>query len=326
MELTIVSLHPSMYEMNGGEQEYRLVYEPAPDRQWIDATTGLDLFGPEHYAMPSSFPLHPPASAARVAYDETSSWERKLGIDLEQYVPEKSVDDGERLKYLYQPKVQEEDKSETEPENEPLSADAYLERKWGDRLRLFRKSAIMVHQEKKTGRLVAFHQLDHEKDSPPLLNREQCWGKAEQFLSIVFPEYVHYLQLENDAEESDREPREREFFYLPVHINGVPVNHERVTISVSTSNGDICTFMGVSYEMIQELSSRSFLPVISQEAAFERYIRHMQLRLKWFLNNDQEVPYYGLLYVPANPSGNETESGKTLRYIDAITGEPIREK
>ncbi|RXT00081.1 hypothetical protein EIZ39_26015 [Ammoniphilus sp. CFH 90114] len=117
----------------------------------------------------------------------------------------------------------------------------------------------MVHQEKKTGRLVGFHRMGSAKAGLASLRREQCWRKAEQFLRIVFPDYVNYLQIEIDKERSDEEPRDREFFYLPVYIDGVPVNHERVTISISTSTGEICTYRSVSYEMIQELSRRSFI-------------------------------------------------------------------
>lgn len=325
MEPAIVSLHPSIYEIDGSEPEYRLVYEPVPDRPWIDAVTGVNRFEPEHYTMPPSFPLPRTDSAPIAACDETLSWEKKLGIDLEQYVCEQSADDGERMKVLYQPKEQEE----TLPQSDPLSADAYLERRWGGKLRAFRDSAIMVQIEKATGRLVGFHRMGHAVDGQPVLSREQCWVKAEQFLRSVFPDYAVYLQLEADKAQSDatdEEPRDREFFYLPVYMNGIPVNHERVTISISTINGDVCTYMGVSYAMIQQLSERSFTPAISPEAAHERYTQPMQLRLQWFLDDDQEPPAYQLLYIPTFASDQEPDRERTLRYIDAVTGELIWEK
>ncbi|WP_438349267.1 YcdB/YcdC domain-containing protein [Paenibacillus sp. FA6] len=321
MELTIVSLDPSMYEMKGTEQEYRLVYEPILDRNNIDAVTGRDLFGPEHYVMPPSHPLLLIDTVPTPATDETVSWEQRLGINLEHYVLEKSTDDGERIRSLYQLRGQEEE--EENPERDPLSRDAYMERKWGDNLRHFRDSSIMVQLEKTTRRLVGYHWLDRGKEGAPALNREQCWKKAEQFLRIVFPDYIDYLQLENDEEKSDGEPCEREFFYLPVYIDGIPVNHERITISVSTSTGDICNYMGVSYEMITELAGCSFLPILTSETAFDDYVEQMKLHLRWYLDHDQEVTAYRLLYEPTTTICNERGEKRTLRYIDAVSGEPI---
>lgn len=321
MVLTIVSLYPSMYEMKGTEQEYRLVYEPIPGRRSIDAVTGRDLFGPEHYVMPPSHPMLQTNTAPKPATDETVSWERRLGINLEDYVLEKSMDDGERIRSLYQLRAQEEEK----PEPDSLSVDAYMERKWGDNLRNFRDSSIMVQLEKTTGRLVGFHWMDRRKKGAPKLNREQCWKKADQFLRRVFPDYVHYLQLENDQAESDEELCEREFFYLPVYIDGIPVKHERITICVSTSTGDICNYMGVSYEMIQDLTGRSFRPILSSESAFDYYVEQLKLHLKWYLDRDQEAKVFRLLYEPTATFCDERGKQQTLRYIDAVSGELIWE-
>ncbi|WP_158408563.1 YcdB/YcdC domain-containing protein [Desulfosporosinus fructosivorans] len=320
---TIVSLYPSMYDMKGTEPEYRLVYEPIPGRRSIDAVTGRDMFGPEHYVMPPSHPMlqTDTDTAPKPATDETVSWEQRLGINLEDYVLEKSTDDGERIKSLYQIRAQEEEK----PEPDSLSVDAYMERKWGDNLRNFRESSIMLQLEKSTGRLVGFHWMDRWKEGVPTLNREQCWQKADQFLRNVFPDYVHYLQLENDHEESEEEPCDRQFFYLPVYIDGILVNHERVTICVSTSTGEVCTYMGVSYEMIQELTGRSFRPILAAEAAFEYYVEQMKLRLKWYLDRDQEATMFRLLYEPTATFCDEQGKQRTLRYIDAVSGELIWE-
>lgn len=317
MEPAIVTLHPSLYEMAGSEPEFRLVYEPIPDRPWIDAMTGRDRFSQEHYVMPPSRPLQADRSDAAPASSEAMSlsWESLLGIDPARYACVKSDDDGERMKRLYALKDQQED----EPEAERLSADGYLERRWGDKLRDLRDSALMVQVEKATGRLIGFHRMGSGKEGRPSLSRSQCWDKAEQLLSCIFPEYKQYLQLEMDREASEDEPREREFFYLPVYIDGIPVNQERVTISVSTVNGDICTYIGVTYAMIQELSARRFVPELTPEAAYDRYVQHLRLRLQWFLDDDQDVPCYRLLYVPQTDDNRK----RTLRYIDAVTGELI---
>ncbi|EGW37033.1 YcdB/YcdC domain-containing protein [Desulfosporosinus sp. OT] len=86
MELTIVTLYPSMYEMEGTEPEYRLVYQPIPGHRLIDAITGVDLFGLEHYVMPPSHPITPMEAdksnepCARSIKD-IATLEIQLGID-----------------------------------------------------------------------------------------------------------------------------------------------------------------------------------------------------------------------------------------------------
>ena len=54
MRLVFVDLTHSSCEYENGEEvkEYRLVYEPDPSHAFIDASTGKDLFGPDHYKLP----------------------------------------------------------------------------------------------------------------------------------------------------------------------------------------------------------------------------------------------------------------------------------
>ncbi|MCI3923898.1 DUF4901 domain-containing protein [Paenibacillus sp. TRM 82003] len=322
MEPTIVALYPSMYEMEGSEPEYRLVYEAMPDCPSFDATTGLDLYEPEHYALPPCHPLPAQAAAPLPSEVEASSWERLLGIDSERYELEKSADDDESVRYVYKLKEGEI----RSPQEEPLSVDGYMTRKWGDKLRALRESAVMVNVEKKTGRLLSYHRMSAEEDGPPQLPRKQCWEKAERFIRGVFPEYATYLRLEIDREDSDDEPRKREFYYLPLYMDGIPVNHERVMINVSAITGEVGAYMGVSYEMVQQLAKRRFVPKIAPEAAFERYVQHLRLRLKWFLDTEQDMPAYRLVYASSAGTGDDAERRRRLRYIDAATGEPVWER
>ena len=360
MELTIVTLDPSMYEMEGTEPEYRLVYEPIPDRRSIDAITGVDLFGLEHYMMPPSHPIAPMEAdksnepiqvEGASGVDETltfgesltcgkqlklddpgagsikdiATWEMQLGIDPGLYVLEKSKDDGERIGMLY--KFREE--VDEDLEQEALSVDAYMKRKWGDSLGNL-EASFMIQIEKSTGRLVGFHRNERDKEAAPSLSRKQCWEKAEQFLRRVFPEYTSYLQIEVDREDTDREPRDREFFYLPVYIGNTPVNHERVMLSVSTSTGKICVYMGVSYEMIRELVESNFYPTLTPEKAFDRYGEYVSFRLRWFKDSDEDLPVYRLLYEPTTTRRDDFPLGagrnRGLRYIDAYNGELIWER
>lgn len=84
--------------------------------------------------------------------------------------------------------------------------------------------------------------------------------------------------------------------------------------------------MGVSYEMIQQLAGRSFLPILSSEVAFDSYIKQMEIRLKWHLDSEQEVNVFRLLYEPTTNVSNERDKKQNLRYIDAVSGELILEK
>jgi len=329
MELTIVALYPSMYEMEGTEPEYRLVYEPIPGHHLIDAITGIDLFGMNHYVMPSCLPITKMESdkSNESTLKDIATLEIELGIDPELYLLENSKDDGERIKRLYKFRAEVVE----DPEAEALSVDAYMKRKWGDSLRNL-EASFMIQVEKSTGRLVGFHRSERKKDAAPSLTRKQCWEKAEQFLQQVFPDYTSYLQIEVDQEDMDVQLREREFFYLPVYIGNIPVNHERVMVSVSTSTGKICVYMGVSYEMIRELEECNFLyPTLTAEKAFGLYSEYVRFRLRWFKDlEDEDRPVYRLIYEPITTRRNEFSlaagCNPGLRYIDACNGELIWER
>jgi hypothetical protein len=345
MELTIVTLYPSMFEMEGTEPEWRLVYEPVPAFRLIDAVTGSDLFGLEHYMMPPSRSIAPletdrsneplkvgtgrvelkPDDPCAGLINDSTAWEMQLGIDPKLYMLEKSKDDGERIIKLYKPKEEAEEGSV----GEALSADAYMKRKWGNPLRNL-EASFMIQVEKSTGRLVGFHRNEREEEAVPSLSRKQCWEKAEQFLQGVLPEYASYLQIEVDQEDMDMEPLHRELFHLPVYIGNTPVNHERVMLSVSTLTGKICVYRGVSYEMIRKLTECDFYPTLTPEQAFDRYCEHVRFGLRWFKNSYEEPPVYRLIYEPTNATGRddcplESGSNRKLRYIDAYNGEPIWE-
>lgn len=359
MELTIVALYLPMYEREEAEPEYRLVYEPIPGHRLIDAITGSDLFGLEHYVMPPSHPIAPmeadesnesmlvegasdldemPTSGETLtsgkqlklkdlragSIKDVATLELELGIDPEFYLLEKSKDDGDLIKMVYKFRAEVDE----EPEPEALSVDAYFIHKWSDSLRNL-EAPFMIQIEKSTGRLVGFHRSEREKEAAPSLTRKQCWEKVEQFLQQMFPDYTSYLQIEVDQEDMDRRPREREFFHLPVYIGNIPVNHERVMLSVSTSTGKIWVYRGVSYEMIRELEERnSPYPTLTAERAFDLYSEYVRFRLRWFINiKDENQPVYRLVYEPITSRRDEFTLGaghnRGLRYIDAYSCELI---
>ena len=58
MRLVFVDLYSSCEYENGEEVKgYHLVYEPDPSHAFIKASTGKDLFGPDHYRIASTVPV-----------------------------------------------------------------------------------------------------------------------------------------------------------------------------------------------------------------------------------------------------------------------------
>ncbi|MEF2967181.1 YcdB/YcdC domain-containing protein [Paenibacillus sp. M1] len=334
MKPAIVSLPSSLYLVEEHEPEDRLVYEPTPDLRFIDAATGEDLHSIDHYVMPESYPL--PISSqcidhfwafAPVDADSITTlidkWEGVLGIDPNRYELDKVKEDEERVFLFYKATGKEE-----ETEEDGLSADAYMNRKWGNMLRNLTASH-RITIEKSTGRLAGFYINTEEPDGPAALNRGQCWEEAKRFLQTVFPDYGAYLQLEKDKEEDELETRDREFFYLPVVIRGIPVQHHRVTIIVSTKTGRIKGYMGVSYDYIRMLASGGMRPAIGPEEALDIYAKSLRVELKWISERteDEAGRGYRLVYVPVVHSVKRLASGDEasvkMRYIDACSGKPV---
>lgn len=328
MELVLVTLHSSLHELGSGEPEIRLVYEPLMENRWIDATTGTDLFGPEHYAMPPSRPLPPVAAASGPVEEEDLSaagWARRLGIDPKIYRLEKTAEDEELETLLYTANTAKEQDRESA---DPLSVDGYMERKWGDRLRFLMDPAIKIQWEKSTGRLVSYHHTGYGggMGGEAALTREECWRIAERFLERFFSDYAEYLQLEDRQDDEGEDERRREFFYLPVFVRGIPVSHERVMISVNASTGAVCIYAGASYEMIQTMAALPLRPVLSQEEAAKRYAERIKLQLKWHLEEEEEKePVFRLVYQPSVTAKNASGVERRVWYIDAVTGEYILE-
>lgn len=327
MELSIALLSPELYEIESSEAQYRLVYVPTPELHMIDAQTGSNLFDPEHYTMPLCYPIEPKVSnihkglslpdGAKDAYSLLSFCEKLLNIDAGQYSREEAIDD-EEAKVFYYLKTDGEAK---ESKQQSLSADSYMDRKWGDKLRRL-EAEIILNLELSTGRLTSMmrkrKEASDETSANYMLSREQCWEKAQQFLSSVFPEYADYLQLE--VKEAENEPDEREFFYLPLYVDGIPVHHERITLSVCKLSGHILMYMGSSYALIECLRKGQYHPVIDADQAFKLYKNHVTANLRWFLDELDKLPKYRLIY------DVEARNAQRLRFIDARTGELIRDR
>ncbi|AOZ94132.1 YcdB/YcdC domain-containing protein [Paenibacillus crassostreae] len=329
MQLVFVLIYPSIYEVEFSEPEYRLVYEPILGHRFIDAISGEDLYGEEHYVMPSSHPIFPATHVNNDTVEgdmlDNVELERLFDIDTMVYTLKIQKDDGERIRFMY--KLNSEDDKDLEKlDRNDLSIDSYIQHKWGDKHWIFSKS-FLIDVEKSTNRLSGYHRTDKNEHSYPLLSRAQCWERAKRFLMKFFPDYHSYLQLEVDQIDLEEEPRLREFFYLPLYIKGIAVHLERVTISISTYTGEIMTYKGISYEMIQDLSQFS-LPgnIITPEEAFERYADHVSVILEWADDCEKDPAGYRLLYKSKSAKADVPDQSIGLRYIDAVNGQLIWDK
>lgn len=364
MQPIITTLYPSVYDMEGDEDQHRLVYEPIQGRRKIDAITGEPLHSLQHDLLPPSVPIiqvehgelnrekfhainpiQPNLGIADSSSNEESSliqfWERQLGIDTERYVLDKPREDDQNLILLYFDTSDIDEDNEDYSATDPLSVDVYFERRWGTALRNL-QAAFMIHIDKSTGSLEAYHQKQDSRDGEVRFTREQCWERAELFLRRFFPSYAKYLQLEvkwdgedevtdseQEGDEDAAEPRDREFFHLPLYIDQYRVRLERVNICVSTITGEVLLYRGVSMEKIREMEASKFEAGVSHESALARYVEQLDVSLKWFDYYDDNTVHYQLIYDPVCKRGVEVEGNHAeyvLEFIDAMNGELIWSK
>ncbi len=345
MELAIVPMHPGVHEgyaldadTNDDDDAYRLVYVPTEARRMLDAATGLDLYEPDHYRMPPSFPILRREGVMQAplqyAAADRAKIETKLGVDSAAYRLDRSHDDGEVITLIYRYK----DENRPSKDSEALSVDGYMERRWGEQFRNM-SASHRLRFEKSTGRLIEYScysrrvSAELTEGSKTPLSRPECWRRAKQFMELVFPEYDRYLQLQEANGSEDGEAVEREFFYLPVYISDVPLHLERVTISVSTATGEVLLYSGVSAHLLHKLEQHKFEPSLTAEDASKSYLAYNRLRLRWHLDQsqDQDKPpsAYRLIYESIASEDElpfEGSHSRTLRYIDAVNGDLIWDK
>lgn len=364
MKPIITTLYPSVYDMEGDEDQHRLVYEPIQGRRKIDAITGAPLHNLQHDLLPPSIPIiqeeheelnrenfhaiNPMQQSLEIAVSSSNEesclihfWEAQLGIDTERYVLDKPRGDEQNLILLYFDTSDINEEEEDHSATDQLSVDVYFERRWGTALRNL-QAAFMIHIDKSTASLEAYHQKQGSRDGEVRFTREQCWERAELFLRRFFPSYAKYLQLEvkwdgedgvmnseQEGTEDTTEARDREFFHLPLYIDQYRVRLERVNICVSTITGEVLLYRGVSMEKIRELEAGKFEAVVSPESALARFVEQFDVSLKWFDYYDGNTVHYQLVYDPVCKRRVEVEGNHAeyvLDFIDAMSGELIWSK
>ncbi|WP_347490054.1 YcdB/YcdC domain-containing protein [Desulfoscipio sp. XC116] len=317
MKLCIVRLYPSMHEVE--DLEYRLVYEPAPCFRSFNAVTGRDLFGPDHYWMPHSHPVPPPQT---VPEQQDNNIEELIGVDPHLFVLVREQEDEKSIRYVWK---------EKEHAHQPaaIAEDRSFKAYWRKKLPgiwLLGNSIVAV-VEKSTGRLRQLYK-DYACAGNLALSRDECLEKALHFLQRVFPEYPHYLRLQENEEPEDGQRPDREFFAFDIYVNGIPIHLETVRVGVHTATGEIGIYSGVSFEMISMLAGRNFQPGITEQEALKLYLGHLDVELVWLERKEEDFCGYQLIYRPttsADRTVSTPEYGERrgVQYIDACSGKLI---
>lgn len=107
MRLVFVDLTYSSCKYENGEEikGHHLVYEPAPSYAFIKASTGKDLYGPDHYKLPSTVLVDKPLkSSPKKDVLDLFDWDKEKFVKLDEKVDEDEV----RIKFVLKEELQNE--------------------------------------------------------------------------------------------------------------------------------------------------------------------------------------------------------------------------
>ncbi|MED2935559.1 DUF4901 domain-containing protein, partial [Bacillus wiedmannii] len=312
MRLVFVDLTYSSCEYENGEEAkgYHLVYEPEPSRAFINASTGKDLFGPDHYRIASTAPV--------VKVIKNS--ERKDVLDLLDWDKEKFIKvDEKEDKYEIQMKfVLKEELQKERKEKDSYSMEEFY-KKYSPILK--HDNFVVITLDKETNQLLSWLMWTDEKDRKSILSREQCLEKALQFLEVIIPNATKYVQLWDDYESEEGIER----FSFSIYVNGFCVAGKYIMLNINTENGAVMHYSGESSNFIKELLTYETTPKVTKEKALEIYREAIRVKLEWSIDHDVEETVYQLLYKQTTDENHKEPSGcsREIRYIDAHTGEKI---
>ncbi|MGG0702971.1 YcdB/YcdC domain-containing protein [Bacillus paramobilis] len=313
MRLVFVDLTHSSCEYENGEEVkgHHLVYEPEPSHAFIKASTGKDLFGPDHYKLPSTVAVEKPKKGSRQDdIFDLFDWNKENFTK----VAETENDDEIRMKFVLKEELQKQ-----KEEKNPYLMNEFF-KKHLPMLKYNNFVGIMI--DKSTNELTGFIKMTDDKEVKKILSREECLQKALQFLEQVIPDVTQYLRLWEEREEAE-DGIER--FTFSVYVNGIPAEYKQFMVNINAENGAVIHYSGESSNFIKELLTYETTPKVTKETALEIYRGAMRVHLEWFLENDVEETNYELLYKQTTDENHKAPFGysRKIRYIDAHTGEKI---
>ncbi|GAB6412409.1 DUF4901 domain-containing protein [Bacillus luti] len=312
MRLVFVDLTYSSCKYENGEEikGHHLVYEPAPSHVFINASTGKDLYGPDHYKLPSTVLVDKPLkSSTKKDVLDLFDWDKEKFVKLDEKVDEDEV----RIKFVLKEELQKEIE-----EKDSYSMDEFYKKHFP---MLKHDEFVVITLDKETNQLLSFFMWKDEKKRRTILSREQCLSKALQFLEHTIPDATKYIQLWDDYEEEEGIER----FSFSMYVNDIHVERKYIMININAENGAVMHYSGESSKFIKELLIYETTPKVTKEEALEVYREAMRVNLEWFLENEVEETNYELLYKQTtNENYKESfECSREIRYIDAHTGEKI---
>lgn len=316
MRLVFVDLTHSSCEYENGEEVkgYHLVYEPEPSHASINASTGEDLFGPEHYKLPPT-----------VAVEKTKKDSRQgdifelIGWDKESFTKVDETENDDEIRTKFVPK--EELQKQKEEKNSYLMNEFF--KKHLPMLKY--NNLIGITVDKYTNELIGFIKLTDDKEVKKILSREECLQKALQFLEQVIPDVTQYLRLWEEREEAE-DGIER--FTFSVYVYGIPAEYKQFMVNINAENGAVVHYSGESSNLIKELLTYETIPKVTKEKALQIYKEAILVKLEWHIDVDVEEMKYELLYKQTTDENHKESFGcsREIRYIDAHTGEKIWSK
>ncbi|PEX39783.1 DUF4901 domain-containing protein [Bacillus cereus] len=316
MRLVFVDLTHSSCEYENREEVkgYRLVYEPEPSHAFIDASTGKDLFGPDHYKLPSGVAVEKPKKGSRQDdLFDLFDWDKESFTK----VAETENDDEIRMKFVLKEELQKQ-----KEEKNPYLMNEFF-KKHLPMLKYNNFVGIMI--DKSTDELTGFIKMTDDKEVKKILSREECLQKVLQFLEQVIPDVTQYLRLWEEREATE-DGIER--FTFSVYVNGIPAEYKPFMVNINAENGAVVHYSGESSNLIKELLTYETTPKVTKEKALEIYREAMRVKLEWSIDHDVEETVYQLLYKQTTNENDKEffDGSREIRYIDAHTGEKIWSK
>ncbi|ACM14554.1 DUF4901 domain-containing protein [Bacillus cereus group sp. TH43LC] len=316
MRLVFVDFTYSSCEYENGEEVkgYHLVYEPEPSHACIDASTGKDLYGPEHYKLPPAVVVEKIEKGSRqddifVLFD----WDKERFAKVDETENDNEI----RMKFVLKGELQKQ-----KEEKNPYLMNEFFKK----HLPMLKyDNLVSVTIDKLTNELTGFIKLTDDKEVKQILPREECLQKALQFLEQVIPDITQYLRLWEEREEAE-DGIER--FIFSIYINDIPAEYNQFMININAENGAVMHYSGESSNLIKKLLTYETTPKVTKEGALEIYRDAIRVKLEWSIDHDVEETIYQLLYKQTTDENHKEpfDCSREIRYIDAHTGEKIWSK
>ncbi|CKE75404.1 YcdB/YcdC domain-containing protein [Bacillus paranthracis] len=316
MRLVFVDFTYSSCEYENGEEVkgYHLVYEPEPSHACIDASTGKDLYGPEHYKLPPAVVVEKIEKGSRqddifVLFD----WDKERFAKVDETENDNEI----RMKFVLKGELQKQ-----KEEKNPYLMNEFFKKHL---LMLKYDNLVSVTIDKLTNELTGFIKLTDDKEVKQILPREECLQKALQFLEQVIPDITQYLRLWEEREEAEVGI---ERFIFSIYINDIPAEYNQFMININAENGAVMHYSGESSNLIKKLLTYETTPKVTKEGALEIYRDAIRVKLEWSIDHDVEETIYQLLYKQTTDENHKEpfDCSREIRYIDAHTGEKIWSK